>query len=565
MLGNRDNIKRDIAEFNGQVVIFGGDEEELEIYKKYYQVSHPRREFYTVDIRSDAKPDLIADVTDSKQLDCLPNNRFDCVYFSCLSLGTREAKTTIECAFRVLNEDKGILVMTHAFDNTAEWSDTLTADEREGGFFGAPKEKRERYQDLKRIQKEEEYKQALQLLREAGFKTIYHDRFPPPTERNTGMIIAFKRMTTDLTNSPRSIQIIIARSLYNSFVGKVFSGPMPEIVTKDHCLHAIQKFQQRSGIANDLGIAINPELKQPTPIAISSKRSLVSPPKSNNKSFFIGGAVLSCGGGFIVGAAAFSLAGWLLVGVAALAAITGGSLTWAVKKLYDCYSSRQNTREIHNTDQLLLGNGSAEKLMPREVHPTSLLEEKTAENTSTPPPSSYSSSSVRSSLGKDAASIVLDFLNNNLKDHEFNFRPCAIFAPDGSMAIISTKDFWTDELIDDIEITRAKNRKAAEAEKERLLLILESIFKDRNNIQRYIEIHEGKNDGVAFCRIGFVNLPKIAKAISSFQKKEFLMGTHPLVGSASSINLFAPHRTNPASMRDPLANKAVLGEVFKFL
>lgn len=259
MSGNRYAIKRNISKFKGQILIFGGDASELESYANDYQVKNPRNEFYTVNILSDAKTDLLADVTDSKQLACLPKNRFNVVYFSYLPLVINDAKSAVESAFRLLNEEKGMLVLTSSFKNIETWADKFADYSREYGLIDEPIENQGKFKALRKNHKQEEYKLTLELLHATGFKAVYCDKYASPSQGNTGIIIAFKGMTTDLTNSPHSTQVIIARSLYNLL--NLFSREgKPDIVNVIRC------FQHRSGIARDLGLPIYDNAKQETEV-----------------------------------------------------------------------------------------------------------------------------------------------------------------------------------------------------------------------------------------------------------------------------------------------------------
>ncbi len=110
-LGIKDGvIRRDIEDFNGSILYLGGTQEELVRLQSLDSLpSNPANDIYTVNIRKDAKADLIADMGSEHQLQCLPDKRFDLVVFSGIPTGNINMKIALKNALRLVKDDGLVL------------------------------------------------------------------------------------------------------------------------------------------------------------------------------------------------------------------------------------------------------------------------------------------------------------------------------------------------------------------------------------------------------------------------------------------------------------------------
>lgn len=104
-------VNRDIKNFSGSILIFGGTEQEVARLQSrqlnYMNTSTKAVDaIYTVNLDKTANPDLVADINSIHQLDSLPDKRFDLVYISAAPTSLK----IFENASRLLKNDGLLLV-----------------------------------------------------------------------------------------------------------------------------------------------------------------------------------------------------------------------------------------------------------------------------------------------------------------------------------------------------------------------------------------------------------------------------------------------------------------------
>ena len=109
------SVKRDIKDFKGSILNLGGTESELRRYARYHDQLQLQdkvdfiNDIYTVNVDPSSGADVIGRMDSISDMQCLPSNRFDVVYFSKIPTQLIDMKNALAIASRVLTDD-GIML-----------------------------------------------------------------------------------------------------------------------------------------------------------------------------------------------------------------------------------------------------------------------------------------------------------------------------------------------------------------------------------------------------------------------------------------------------------------------